>query len=743
MSEARVLAAGGTKCAYAAMRVPKALQFIAYLRKKGVETGTELIETRRRQDSAEIVVFEVRPERPQDLAYDIRRVERLAAVFGVGDESAPGLFALRSDFPLAPHVNQTTPEFPRSLCLYEEAYEEVRLKWTPANFLRRVHYWLSETAKGTLHAQDQPLEPFILAARNHLILPADFFRSLGDQDRLLHIVSRCENEGETTFIAKWVMPGGKQPINVAIPVGLSPQVHGIIRHAPRTLFELDGFCRTGQVDLVRLLADRIRNWLVNKPFPGILDTFLFLVLVLPKTRTVGGPTETWETRGFLMGNTVQEVGAALGAIDRNGSTAAYVLGDPKMDATLSKNVGIEIIQVHLELGPETAALMNGVASNDVQAVAIGSGAIGSQILNNFVRAGFGKWSIIDPDTFLPHNAARHLLPARAVGMGKAVATAGTLDNTVLNGSAINAIPANILAPGKHQARVDSALAAATLICDFSASVAVSRFLARSDAKARHVSAFLTPSGSGLIVAAEDIKRKIRLDWLEMLHYRAILGEGSLNQSLQSPNSRVRYGNSCRDISARLAQDDVAIWSGMASKVIRRLSQSDDAALEIYSFAGTGIHPAVCTPISKVRSIRHGDWTIRLDEWFVSKLFRLRGDKLPNETGGILLGHFDTHARICSLVDVIPSPPDSGEWPTSYIRGVEGLVAQVGNAETLTLGQTGYVGEWHSHPRGCPALPSRDDLTAYAWLCDHMNAEALPGVMLIVADRKTIHLVGSH
>lgn len=742
MSKPLFLAAEGTKCAIASLRVPKAIQFAVYLRKKGTQSGAKLLEARRRQDSAEVVVFEIRPERPQDLVYDIKRVERMAAIFKADNDIAPGLFALRSDFPLAPHVNQTTPEFPRSLCLYDEAYAEVRLKWTPANFLRRVYYWLSETARGTLHAQDQPLEPLIQAARDHLILPADFFRSLEDQDRLLHIVSRCENEDETTFVTKWVTPEKKQPINVAIPVVLCPQVHGIIRHAPQTLFELDGFCRAGGVDLVQLLAGRIRSWLVDKPFPGILDTVLFLVLVLPKTRTVGGPTEIYELRGFLTGNTAQEVGVALGVIDRNGSSAGYVLGKPKMDADLSKNIGIGIIQVHQELEPQTAALMNGIAFNDEQAVAIGSGAIGSQVLNNFVRAGFGKWSIIEPDTFLPHNAARHLLPARAVGVGKAAATAATLDNTIFNGSAIDAIPANILAPGRHKPRVDATIVAAKIVCDFSASVAVSRFLARSDVKARHISTFLTPSGSGIIVAVESKNRKIRLDWLEMLHYRAVITEGILNQSLQSSQSRVRYGNSCRDLSVQLSQDDVAIWSGMASKVIRRLLQSDEAAIEIYLFSETGIHPAVCPPLSRVRSTRHGEWTILIDDWLIAKLSEYRAAKLPNETGGILLGHFDTQSRICAIIDAIPSPPDSTEWPASYIRGVEGLAAKVANAEILTLGQIGYVGEWHSHPRHCPALPSRDDLKAYAWLCDHMNAEALPGLMLIVADKKAIHLVSS-
>ena len=286
MSEARFLAAEGSKISIAALRVTKALQFAVYLRKKGPQTGAKLIEARRRQDFSEVVVFEVKVERPQDLAYDIRRVERLAAVFQVSEDLQPGLFALRADFPLAPHVNQTISEFPRSLCLYDEPYEEVRLKWTPANFLCRVHYWLSETAKGTLHAKDQPLEPFILAARDHLILPTDFFRSFGNNDQLLHIVSRCEHEGESTFLTKWVTPDGKQPINVAVPVMLKQQVHGIIRHTPRTLFELSAFCQSGKIDLVRLLSERIRDWLVNKPFPRILESVLFLVLVLPQP--VGG-----------------------------------------------------------------------------------------------------------------------------------------------------------------------------------------------------------------------------------------------------------------------------------------------------------------------------------------------------------------------------------------------------------------------------------------------------------------------
>jgi hypothetical protein len=108
----------------------------------------------------------------------------------------------------------------------------------------------------------------------------------------------------------------------------------------------------------------------------------------------------------------------------------------------------------------------------------------------------------------------------------------------------------------------------------------------------------------------------------------------------------------------------------------------------------------------------------------------------------LLGSFDTHRRICSIIDVIPSPPDSKEWPTSYIRGCEGLAAKVKSVQEQTLGQVNYVGEWHSHPRGASTRPSRDDFTAYGWLVGHMDMESLPAIMMIIGDRQQFRLVST-
>jgi proteasome lid subunit RPN8/RPN11 len=137
-----------------------------------------------------------------------------------------------------------------------------------------------------------------------------------------------------------------------------------------------------------------------------------------------------------------------------------------------------------------------------------------------------------------------------------------------------------------------------------------------------------------------------------------------------------------------------------------------------------------------------EWTIVLDHWLLTKLAMFRQERLPNETGGVLVGNFDTQRRICFLVDSLPSPPDSEEWPMSYIRGCEGLREKVRHIESLTLKQLGYVGEWHSHPDGCPTRPSADDYKAYSWLVGHMQTETLPGIMLIIGENLTFSLVST-
>lgn len=67
----------------------------------------------------------------------------------------------------------------------------------------------------------------------------------------------------------------------------------------------------------------------------------------------------------------------------------------------------------------------------------------------------------------------------------------------------------------------------------------------------------------------------------------------------------------------------------------------------------------------------------------------------------------------------------------YIRGCDELPELVDKITAITMGQLGYIGEWHSHPDGASTQPSPDDQQVLQWLVGHMQVESKPASMVIV------------
>ena len=129
--------------------------------------------------------------------------------------------------------------------------------------------------------------------------------------------------------------------------------------------------------------------------------------------------------------------------------------------------------------------------------------------------------------------------------------------------------------------------------------------------------------------------------------------------------------------------------------------------------------------------RVGEWTIQTDAELLRQLRRWRDDRLPNETGGVLIGHIDTSRKIIYVFDALPSPPDSKEWPTLYIRGRQGLTQAVERLTRETGGMAEYLGEWHTHPGGI--TPSDDDKKVLVWLADYLAPVGRPAIIAIVGE----------
>jgi proteasome lid subunit RPN8/RPN11 len=182
-------------------------------------------------------------------------------------------------------------------------------------------------------------------------------------------------------------------------------------------------------------------------------------------------------------------------------------------------------------------------------------------------------------------------------------------------------------------------------------------------------------------------------------------------------------------------------SGIASSAIKKFLANEDPQITIWrSDDGPNIG-RFDVPISSPMVSTNSGWRIVTDDFLFIQLREWRATRLPNETGGILFGSFDMEQKIVYVIDGLPSPSNSTEWPTVYIRGTAGLSKSRAEIDSITQGGLEYVGEWHSHPNGYSATPSKDDLAALATLSKVMAEDARPAVMFIIAKKDSRILIG--
>jgi hypothetical protein len=639
---------------------------------------------------------------------------------------------LRHDFPRVPHLNHTHREFPRSLCLYEQAWPDVAIRWTPIGFVERIRDWLKLTAKGMLHQDDQPLEQLLFGTGLRIILPTELLSELdGDAPVRLDVYRLGNHEQLRNLVA--LKATNKRPERgaleyIATTFTAQPQTHGIIRSTPSTLSELDEFLTAGGIDLIGTLRKRLDEW-----EPRLRTARLVVIISFPLRRSDAEEVERWDFWAFLTGKTVREIGVEIGHWGLQDREVARLLTPD--DTKRGQGVLIEVVSPYMDFSRKSAAAANGVAPDERRVVAVGAGALGSQVIATLARSGFGFWTVVDEDDLLPHNLARHALPGEAVGCAKADAMAMYLNRMYADKSPAEGVAADVLSPGKKKAVLEEKYADADVLLDVAASVPVARWLAvDAESAARRVSVFLNPQGTDLVVLAEGKDRTVTLDALEMQYYQAAATHAELGGHLASNDARLRYGRTCRDVTTAIPSHLVTMHAAIASQAIRRALTSDNASVRVWradaeSLAVTPVEVEVAT----VHRQQLGEWTLVIDDRLASKLANLRIAKLPNETGGVLIGAYDLTRRIVYVVDTVASPPDSAEWPTLYIRGSEGLLDQVREFSSGSGGQLEYVGEWHSHPDGCPTLPSSDDLIVFSWLTEHMDAAGLPALMAIVGE----------
>lgn len=314
------------------------------------------------------------------------------------------------------HLNLMPFEKPRSLCLYERPYEELKFNWRGIVFLERIREWLSLTAKGELHQSDQPLEPFFLSTAGSLILnahpqpgkPLFIYRLFFDGKKMSLIAFSERKNGWEQFEHKVVCLVFETP----------PHVHGVITTTPTNLQELNDALGFGGFQLIeKELKDELDKYILKTQFH---DYQLAFVILTPKVRSDGDEIESYESFTFLTVDKVKDVCKAINLWDEAGGFLAVRIPKVSYEPISAAKVGLVPFNTYFSLNSSLARKFSALKTEagNIQVTQIGAGAIGSQVFLNLKRSGFGKWTVIDDDLLYSHNLTKHALLNEHLGFSK-------------------------------------------------------------------------------------------------------------------------------------------------------------------------------------------------------------------------------------------------------------------------------------------------------------------------------------
>jgi hypothetical protein len=176
----------------------------------------------------------------------------------------------------------------------------------------------------------------------------------------------------------------------------------------------------------------------------------------------------------------------------------------------------------------------------------------------------------------------------------------------------------------------------------------------------------------------------------------------------------------------------AIRSALAARGIAHALETDAAKVTIWTLGADGSVVVVQRDGEPVNRVAVGAWQVNYDRGFLAQLSALRDQRLPNETGGAIVGIADMSRNALHLAHAFPEPEDSRSGPTRFERGVVGLAKSIDDVTHRSMHQVRYLGEWHSHPRYANARPSDTDIAQLAYLGSELAADGLPGLMAIAA-----------
>ena len=670
----------------------------------------------------------------------ILRIERLALTYYPDFDFRWEVRALREDFPVTTHQNYAPKGEPRFLCLYIEPWQSVERSWTPEIFLEHIFRWLRDTAEGTIHREDQPIERLFFSSPIHVLLPEEHFQS---EDRIKEKLVFGRVDHKDTKITTWIgrYNDGQNietPHCLSVFIILNPIENKPIEEYPSTLGDLEDILVSKGSSVIVPLRKTILDYVTENGIEWNPEgsEFVLIVLYIPRTRD-GTTTEKFEVQGFVLRSGIATLGESLSVLFKSPDENKWY-----REANLNKKYGDRwrahsIFPVNVKCYPDKKQIRrySGLNPDDNGPTGIiaGMGALGGLLAEIWNRECWGDWSYVDDDIVQAHNIIRHIAWRPFVGLPKADVVDYMSANIHSNSNREHsrAFVSSIISGQKD---LDSVIEKSDLIVDVTTTLYVPRVISANDNFPRTVSAFITPSGMASVMLLEDYGREVRCNSLEAQYYRALLEESWGENHLSGHAGRLWVGAGCREVTFAMSNELIHLHAAVLSRQIRKKLSNGEARICIWEHqddSGETISRDI--RVNPCHTITLRNWKILYDDGFLQDAIAYRCDSLPNETGGIILGIVDQKDKTITLVKAYPAPENSESSPSSFRRGAYDSEKTLKDCRERTAEIVTYVGEWHSHPPNCGAEPSCHDIRQLNFLSHSLQAEGMPALMMIVSN----------
>jgi integrative and conjugative element protein (TIGR02256 family) len=718
---------------------------------------------------------------------DIRAQEPILLVFSQRDypERAPLVRSDRKDFPVSvlPHLNAVKADQPPWLCMHRGSFDDWFAEHTLEDLVRRAMDWLRDAATNRLIHSEDYFEPTRLTdlAGTAVFSPQTFkkwvekgWKSTGGEPGYGFLAMKLLDpdnydqvrDGSFPVRALSFHPKEKDlsklhdaivELNsiVAKNENLAPWCFGILcwtarsrpvmeyfGHLPREASGLLELCRHLDIPINEALREYAsRNLALLKGMP--------IILGVVRPRKLINSNSNIEPLCFVTNGSAPEF-AEKGILPGDALTVSLSHRSP--------------------LTPDAAKEISGIGDNDRlgRVLLFGCGALGSKIGLHFGRSGHTALTTVDHDSLSPHNFVRHALLPDRTGQNKAEATKKSIEAIyegipeplapiASTGSALDWLK------GEHKDK----LAEHDLLLDATASGMVFEATVRAalPGKIKVARCGIADLGRVGILSIEGHGRNPRIDDLNVLVSDIAMDLPPLRKWLERERGQreervgaaleeIAIGLSCASDTMRLADDVVSWHASTFSIALRELfaanhkfagghlilnyraGADDNPAGESLVSQRIPVDPVLVLPSHSIKGWRMSgeeSWQIRIRAHVAKEMRERLIHAAPKETGGLMIGVIHSKRRIIYVTRIMDPPPDSEGTYSGFRRGTRRLPQTVNRIKKASGDLLGFVGDWHTHPRGSGRISSTD-VNAMMRTKRDFDTAGMPTFILIVSHK---------